>query len=155
MRKKAKRNSKILLSIVSFLFLLGHPNLIAQAYENAVGVKAGYSSGVVFKHFTDRDFALEGQALYNPLGFQVTVLYEYQFTPHPKERLHYYFGGGIHSGNWENEFALGVAALAGSEYVFRKAPLVLGLEWKPMFNIYKVSDFAIPDIALTVKVTLN
>lgn len=143
--------------LILLLILLGFTMKPAnsQAYVNAAGIKAGYSSGLVFKHFIYRDAALEAQALYNAKGFQLSMLYEYHYSPHPKERLQYFAGGGIHTGNWDGEFALGAAMILGSEFVFRKAPLMLGLEWKPMANIYKETGFALPDIALAAKVLIN
>lgn len=135
------------------LFFQG--TLDAQPYRNAVGVRAGYSSGLTFKHFTDREFMAEGMALFNRDGFQFTALYGYQFTPYAKERLYYYAGGGLHAGNWEEEFALGAAIAVGSEFAFRQAPVIIGLEWKPMINFYRVFDFTIPDIAITFQVSLN
>jgi len=144
---------KKLIAILPCILLFA--TLQSQPYENAVGIKAGYSTGIAFKHFVDRDFALEAQALYNARGFQVTALYEYQFTPHPKERLQYFFGGGLFGGNWDAEFSAGASLILGSEFIFRKAPLILGLEWKPMLSIYKPFDLAIPDIGITAKVILN
>lgn len=144
---------KWIYTLILCIFLM--LNLEAQPYKNAVGVRAGYSSGLTFRHFHDFDFMLEGQALYNPRGFQFTALYGYQFTPYAKKRLHYYAAAGAHAGNWEQEFALGAALMVGSEYVFRKAPVIIGLEWKPMVNIYKVFGLAIPDVAMTLRVSLN
>lgn len=141
--------------IANLIGIILFASLAAQPYENAAGIKAGYSTGIVFKHFANRDFALEAQALYNTHGFQITALYEYQFTPHPKERLQYFVGAGALGGNWDDEFSAGVAAILGTEFIFRKAPLILGLEWKPMLSIYKPLDIAIPDIGLTAKVILN
>ncbi len=143
------------LRVLVCLFIITGSLSMAQPYDNSVGVKIGYSTGIVFKHFSDDEFAFEAQALYNNRGFQLSALYEYQFSPHPKERLYYFAGAGLHGGNWENEFALGAALLAGSEYVFRKAPVILGLEWKPMINFYKQTDLVLPDIAVTAKVKLN
>ena len=137
------------------MFFVFSGYLSAQPYEHAVGIKAGYSSGVVYKLFLDKGAALEGQALYNKHGFQFTALYEYHFTPYAKRRLYYYAGFGPYGGEWDEEFALGAAVCIGSEFVFRKAPLTMGLEWKPMINLYRIFDYAIPDIAMTVKVVLN
>jgi hypothetical protein len=129
--------------------------LNAQPYNNGAGFKAGYSSGLTYKYFIDKTSALEAQALYNKHGFQLTAFYKFQFTPYARKRLFYYFGIGPYGGEWNGEFALGAAALAGSEFVFRKAPLILGIEWKPMINIYKIFDTAIPDLSITAKVVLN
>lgn len=129
--------------------------LFAQPYKNAVGARAGYSSGITFRHFVDREILVAGLALYNQHGFQFTALYEYQFSPYAKKRLYYYGGAGLHAGNWDEEFALGAAVAVGSEFVFRKAPVIIGLEWKPMINFYRIFDFAIPDLAVTFRVSLD
>lgn len=145
---------KKLISTCVFV-LLSHAALQSQPYNNAVGVRAGYSSGVTFRHFIDREFMAEGLALYNRDGFQFTAIYGYQFSPYAKERLYYYAGAGLHAGNWDEAFALGAAVMAGTEFAFRKAPVIIGIEWKPMINFYRVFDFAIPDLALTLQVSLN
>lgn len=140
---------------IGFFSLLLQGTMNAQPYKNAVGVRAGYSSGLTFRHAIDREFMAEGMALYNRDGFQFTALYGYQFSPYARERLYYYAGAGLHAGNWQEEFALGAAILVGSEFAFRKAPVIIGIEWKPMINFYRVLDFGIPDLALTLKVSLN
>lgn len=129
--------------------------LFAQPYKNAVGARAGYSSGITFSHFIDREILVAGLALYNQHGFQFTALYEYQFSPYAKKRLYYYGGAGLHAGNWEEEFSLGAAVAIGSEFAFRKAPIIIGLEWKPMINFYRIFDFGIPDLAVTLRVSLD
>lgn len=158
-----------LLYIAAFV-LLFQGMLFAQPYKNAVGVRAGYSSGITFRHSIDRKLLVEGLALYNRHGFQFTALYGYQFSPYPKERLYYYGSAGLHVGNWQEElapgagsnavdwqeeFALGAAIAVGSEFAFRDAPVIIGLEWKPMINIFRFFDFGIPDIAVTLRVSLN
>ena len=121
-----------------FLFLLLSSVVAsAQPYENAVGIRAGYSSGLNYKHITNDDLVIEAKGLYNRHGFQFTGLLAYQFSPYDKKRLFYYAGGGIFGGNWEEEAAVGAALVIGSEYVFRDVPLAIGLEWKPMLNIFK------------------
>lgn len=145
---KFLRNTLLLLIVTTL-------QVAAQPYDNAVGIKAGYSSGVTFKHFIKNEITMEAQALYNPHGFLFTAIYGYQFTPYSKKRLHYYAGAGLHTGNWDNEFALGAAILAGSEYVFREVPIVVGIEWKPMINFYKLFDYALPDVAVTFRVVIN
>lgn len=140
---------------IGLLWLLCQGTLAAQPYKNAVGVRAGFSSGITFKHYINREFMAEGKALYNRYGFQFNALYGYQFSPYAKERLYYYASGGLHIGNWEEEFALGAAITVGSEFVFRKAPVIIGIEWKPMINVHRVFDFSIPDFAVTLQVPLN
>ena len=143
--------------VVYLLLILSFTTCIvgAQPYEHAIGIKAGYSSGIMYKMYADRNGVLSGQALYNRHGFQFTALYDYQYTPYARKRLYYYAGGGVYAGDWEDEFALGIALSLGGEFVFRKAPLIAGLEWKPMVNLYKSIGYAVPDFALTVKVILQ
>lgn len=130
-------------------------SMSAQPYKYALGVKAGYSSGFMAKYISNDDLFLEGEALFNQHGFQFTGASGYQFTPYDKKRLYYYFGGGLHSGNWEDEFSFGIAAIAGAEFVFREIPLTIGAEWKPMINLFKVFDYTIPDIGLAVRITFK
>ncbi len=127
---------------------------MSQPYDHSAGVRAGFSSGLAYKRFIDRNMNIDVQALYNREGFQLTALYEYQFSPYSKKRLYYYAGIGPHGGNWGNELAVGAAVLAGTEFVFRKAPVIVGLEWKPMVNFYKVFDHVLYDVALTARVVL-
>ena len=49
--------------------------LSAQPYEHSVGVRAGYSSGIVYKaFFRHRPTAIEGGLLYNRHGFSLNAL---------------------------------------------------------------------------------
>ena len=137
-------------------------SLQAQPYENAAGIRAGYSSGLNFKHITDDNLVIEGDGLYNRHGFQFTGVLAYQFSPYDKKRLYYYVGGGVFGGNWiedvfvgAKEASVGAALVVGSEYVFREIPLTIGLEWKPMVSIFKTFHYAIPDIGLTVRFVIN
>lgn len=152
---RINKYSKKLAALI-ICFSLFAVSIIAQpTYNNAVGVKAGFSSGLLFKHFVQRNNAIDVQALYNQFGFQISSLYDYQFSPYGKERLQYYAGIGPYAGNWSGDFSIGAAALLGSEFIFHNAPVILGLEWKPMLNIYKQFYFAFPDFAMTIKIVLN
>ncbi|MCF8224863.1 MAG: hypothetical protein K9J30_03175 [Bacteroidales bacterium] len=148
------RTLKRILSTVVIAFVVSVTSF-GQPYKNAAGIKAGYSSGFVFKHFLNHNFVLDGQALYNARGFQFSAFYGYQFSPYDKERLYYYWGAGAFAGSWENDRSIGIALNAGSEFVFRQAPVAVGVEWKPMFNIYRNMDLGLVDFALTVKVILK
>jgi len=75
-------------------------------------------------------------ALFNLTGFQFTALAEYQFSPYDKKRVYYYAGAGPYYGNWDDETAIGAAIVLGAEYVYRQVPLTMGIEWKPLVNLY-------------------
>lgn len=128
----------------------------AQKGDIALGIRAtpdggGFSS----KYFLDRNLAFEG--LINAGGmiglegksFNVVGLMEYHISlPDPSWRL--FLGGGMHLGNWNrgnrysesagryvngSEFILGVDAIGGVEYVFKKIPLGLSADFKPAVNL--------------------
>jgi len=143
------------LIVIVFLALTTGAFAQPEPYRHAAGIRAGYSSGLTYKLFIDRNINIDVQALYNKFGFQLTAMYEYQFSPYGKQRLQYYAGIGPHGGNWDSEPALGAAVVVGLEFVFRKAPVVLGVEWKPAINLYKAFGYAIPDFGVTAKVVLK
>ncbi len=145
-------HKRILLIILAVLF---SAVLNAQAYKNAAGIRAGYSSGLNYRHLAYRGMLYEGQALFNPTGFQFVALAGFQFTPHDKKRVYYYAGAGPYYGNWDGETAVGVALELGAEYVFRQVPLTMGVEWKPMVNLYKDFNYIIPDFGVTVRLVIN
>jgi len=124
-------------------------------YKQAVGARAGYSSGINYKRFVPYGAVTDFYALYHPDGFQVSGFFSYQFSPHFKNRLQYYAGAGAFGGNWENELSAGPSILLGAEFIFREVPLALGLQWKPMLNAWKVFDYAWYDFGLSILVTLD
>lgn len=129
--------------------------LSAQAYKNGVGIRAGFSSGLNFRHLSDRLLVYEGQALFNRIGFQFTALAATQFTPYDKKRVYYYAGAGPFYGNWDGETAVGAALALGAEYVFRQVPLTMGVEWKPMLKLNSSIEYIIPDFGVTVRLVIN
>jgi len=127
--------------------------LKAQPYMHAAGIRAGISSGISYKGFLlHRMSAFEGGILYNRHGLNLTALYEYHLEPFKKNtRTFVYLGGGAFGGEWEDEFSIGLAAVAGIEYTLRDLPLNFSLDWKPMFNIYAVLEPDWIDFGLSVR----
>jgi hypothetical protein len=115
-------------------------HLSAQPYEHSVGVRAGYSSGIVYKaFFRHRPTAIEGGLLYNRHGFNLSALVEYHPEIFRNKRIQVYMGGGAFGGEWDTEFSLGIAGVAGIEYILRDLPLSFSADWKPMLNLF--ADF--------------
>jgi hypothetical protein len=137
--KSAKAN--ILFCIAVLALMSSDPALLsAQPYEHSVGVRAGYSSGIVYKaFFRHRMTAIEGGLLYNRHGFNLTALGEYHPEVFRNKRILVYVGGGVFGGQWDDEFSLGIAGVAGIEYVLRDLPLSFSADWKPMLNL--IEDF--------------
>ena len=111
--------------------------LSAQPYEHSVGVRAGYSSGIVYKaFFRHRPTAIEGGLLYNRHGFNLSALVEYHPELFRNKRIQVYMGGGAFGGEWDDEFSLGIAGVAGIEYILRDLPLSISADWRPMLNLF-------------------
>ena len=101
--------------IVAGLLIMGLTELEAQPYRHAVGIRAGYSSGISYKGFMlHRMSAFQFDFLYNRHGLNLSALYAYHLEPFQKSsRTFFYLGGGPFGGQWEDEFSVGLAALAG------------------------------------------
>jgi len=137
----------MMISMVSFQLKLS-----AQHYSHAVGIRAGYSSGISYKGFRlHRMSAIEAAFLYNRNGLNITALYEYHLEPFHSKRAFIYLGGGPFGGKWDNEFSLGVAAVAGFEYTIRDLPLNFSLDWKPMFSLYSQLEQDLLDFGLSIR----
>jgi hypothetical protein len=138
--------------LAAILMVLGLNELTAQPYMHSVGIRAGYSSGISYKGFMlHKMSAFEVDFLYNRHGFNLGALYEYHLEPFKSSRTFVYLGGGAFGGDWEEEFSIGIAAVAGIEYTLRDLPLNFGLDWKPMLNIYAVFEPDLLDFGISVR----
>lgn len=129
---------RILYILIMLLYIPGSLTLSAQPYEHSLGVRAGYSSGIIYKgFFRHRMTSVEAEALYNRHGLNISALYEFHAKPFRSQQWFIYAGGGLFGGNWENDISMGVLAVGGIEYVVRDLPLSFSIDWKPMMNIYR------------------
>jgi hypothetical protein len=166
-------------SILFFLVLLTLPELPAFAqtksgegelavrneYRNAVGIRAGRTSGITFKHFLNGDHALEGILGIWPNALGVTGLYQ-KHTPTGINGLKFYYGGGGHLTFETNRYyyryynnrnehyvyrygrnglAAGIDGVAGLDYKIGVIPLALSLDIKPFLE---VSNYGVVYVAL-------
>jgi hypothetical protein len=141
-----KATKKIYLISLALTLVLAtwSADLKAQPYGHTVGIRAGYSSGISYKGFRlHRMGAIEGNILYNRHGFNLSALYEQHWEPFRDEKFLLYLGGGPFGGDWDEEFSMGLVAVAGIEYTIRDVPLNIGLDWRPMLNVYRIfaADF--------------
>jgi hypothetical protein len=149
--KVIHRTNLITLALMLVLFLEG-ADLRAQPYYHSVGIRAGYSSGITYKGFRlHRMGAYEADILYNPHGFNISALYEHHMEPFRNERFLIYVGGGAFGGDWDEEFSLGVLAVAGMEYTLRDLPLNFALDWRPMLNAYRTLDADFLDFGICIR----
>ena len=142
---------KILLSLVLVIAMTVIVN--AQDYRNGIGIRGGYNNwGLTFKHFVSEKNAFEGILYAAPHGFNVTGLYEIHNEAFEVDNLNWYFGFGAHLGSYDEgddqSVVLGADGILGIEYSFTEAPINIGLDWNPYFNIigdpgFKPAGFAI------------
>lgn len=144
---------KFLICVVG-MALISHSSytLHAQPYEHSIGVRAGYSSGIVYKgFFRHRITAIEAGLLYNQHGFNLTALGEIHPELFRNKRILVYVGGGGFGGEWDDDFSIGIAGVAGIEYVLRDLPLSFSADWKPMLNLYKDFEPDLMDFGVSIR----
>jgi len=125
---------------------------LAQPYEHAGGVRAGYTSGLSYKGFFLHSMnAMELDLGYNRHGLSIAGQYEIHMEPFRSSRWLPYFGGGVFGGEWDEDFSMGLVAVGGIEYTLRKTPLNFGLDWRPMLNAYKNFGYDLLDFGLTIR----
>jgi hypothetical protein len=139
--------------LLAVFLVFGLNDLTAQPYMHSVGIRAGYSSGISYKGFLlHRMSAFEVDFLYNRHGFNLGALYQYHLEPFKKNsRTFVYLGGGAFGGDWDEEFSIGLSAVAGMEYTLRDLPLNFSVDWKPMLNIYEVFEPDLLDFGLSIR----
>lgn len=127
----------LLALLVASLVFVRPSELHAQPYRHAAGIRAGVSSGISYKGFLlHRMSAFQLDFLYNNHGLNLDALYEYHLEPFIRnKRTLLYLGGGLSGGEWDEDFALGLVAVAGMEYTLRDLPLNFSVDWKPILNL--------------------
>lgn len=125
-------------------------------FKNAVGLRAGETSGITFKHFLNNKSAIEGIVSAWPYTLGLTGLYE-AYTPIGTKGLNFYAGGGGHlnfggpryqyyyvyrNNGYDyvyargfNGTAIGLDGVIGLEYKFKPIPLAISADLKPYYEI--------------------
>lgn len=160
---------KIKVLLIAFFMSAVAISANAQNYTTALGARLGAFNGVTIKHFVSESNALEGIASFRWGGFAITGLYEWQNPIRNAEGLDYFLGLGGHIGVWDNDnyyrfdpdrdagnfTIVGIDFIAGLEYTFAEAPFVIGLDWKPAFNLVGDSRWWGDGAALSVRYTFG
>jgi hypothetical protein len=121
----------------------------AQDYKTGIGLRGGLSQGLTLKHFVSGKAAFEGLLSTRWQGFDVTGLYEIHAQAFEVDHLNWYYGGGAHIGSYSGNnvpwgtsgAVLGIDGILGIEYNFSEAPINIGVDWKPAFNLVGNSQF--------------
>lgn len=143
---------------ITLLMILFSVSMFGQMYEQRLGIRAGYTSGLTGKIIKDRRVALEGMLGFRKGGMQVYGLIERQ-KPLIVDGIHdfqIYFGGGAHLGYvngidryrsynspsgvvyYEERIVgpvIGLDGIFGVEYTLLKVPLTFTADFKPFFEL--------------------
>lgn len=164
----------------TILILLLSLSMFGQLYEQRVGIRMGYTSGITGKIIKDRKVALEGMLGFRTGGMQVYGLIESQ-KPLINDGVHdlqMFFGGGAHIGfingveryksynspsgihYYEEQITgpvLGLDAIFGVEYTFIKVPLTITADFKPFIELqsFRKLKANFYDFAIGIKYTFR
>lgn len=158
---------------ILFIILFTFPALLlnAQGYTKSIGIRGGFSSGFEYRFFTDDVNSYKLLLSTRNQGVQLHAFKEFHqyqlfsFT----DQLVFFFGAGAHVGfeSWDvvkyrnnmrwydtkTAVIAGLDGLAGLEYVFYEAPVSIGIEVKPYFDLFgqEFFDVQLFDFAFTIK----
>ena len=143
----------------------------SQGFSNAIGLRGGLSSGFEYRFYTDDTNSYKFLLSTRNSGIQFHGLKEFHryelfdFT----DQLVFFYGGGLHVGfeSWDvvryrdnirwvdsrTSLIAGLDGLVGVEYIFYEAPVSVGLEAKPYFDVFGKNTFRVQpfDFAFTIK----
>ncbi len=120
-----------------FALLFNFYGLQAQIYEDAVGLRGGFPTGLTYKHMMSNDLAFEGIVGIRS-GITATALLE-KHIPIFNDLLLFYFGAGAHGGTFYNNLDVnaktvaefGVDGIVGVDFTFPDFPLNFSVDIKP------------------------
>ena len=152
----------------------------AHDYNTGLGLRlGGINSGITIKHFTGNTTALEGIIGFARHSVSFTGLYEKQMPIQNAEGLSWYYGLGGHIGFFNSGYSygyyryyhykgnklivydddyyrsttyFGADLILGLEYKFKGAPIALGIDIKPQFDLVP-GFYTYVDGALSVRFT--
>jgi hypothetical protein len=139
--------------VLTFILALSFAILAsAQEYKTGVGLRGGFSNGLTIKHFVSEKAAFESLLSTRWQGFDITGLYEIHNQAFEVHHLNWYFGFGAHIGFWKGNnvpwgdpnssyTVIGIDGILGIEYSFSEAPINIGIDWKPAYNLIGYSGF--------------
>jgi len=128
------------------LILLAVFAISFYGYVNAqeVGIRAGQITGgniAVDAVFSLGEFSrIHADVSFGGGGVGIDALWDFLYRPMGGEAFYWYVGAGPYAFIGD-PFLLGIAAEGGIEYRFNTVPLVLGIDWRPRFQIIDETKF--------------
>ncbi len=152
--------NRIMFSLLLIFLLSFHAK--SQEYINSVGIRAGLTQGITFKHFVTTTDAVDAILATGWGGFYITGLYERHTGAFDVDHLYFYYGAGAHVGFWEGTgnpwldknrgyTVFGIDGVIGLEYIFQEIPFNIALDWKPAFNLLGATGFRGEELALSFR----
>jgi hypothetical protein len=157
--------------IAGIILLLALPTTGQNITRNA-GLRGGQTAGITYRQYMDEESAYEGILSFRRNGLQVTGLKQH-FQPQYVEftdNLFVSWGYGGHIGFFYDDKyvfgrtnyyyrspmfspVVGVDGFAGIEYRVKQIPLVVGIDYKPFFELSAARFFSISfwDIGFSLK----
>jgi len=139
---------RILLVATLTIITLG----IANAQE--LGLRFGQVSGgniAVDGIFSTGQFSrIHADVSFGSGGVGIDALWDFLYRPLGDEAFNWYVGAGPYTFIGDN-FDLGIAGEIGLEYRFKGAPLVLGGDWRPYFEIIDETNFHAGGFGLNIR----
>ena len=150
----------------SLLFIFLFTLLVqAQDYKTGIGFRGGTQNGLSIKQFIGEKSALEGIFATRWEGFYAIGLYERVGSYLQVPGFTWVYGIGAHIGflggsnsrfeDGEDHTVGGADFLFGLEYKIPKAPLSLGIDWKPQYDFIGDTYFVWDDAAFTIRFTFG
>ena len=139
------------------VLLVSTSQLRAQAeYERALGLRLGGGVGVTYVMPAWGNYVeLIGEFRFSDNGYlAVGALYELKYSFFDVEGMDWYFGGGANVGISDGNFGVGVDGIIGLEFTLNQAPLNIGIDWKPGFDLINEADY-LSDGAISVRYVFN
>ncbi len=139
---------KLLLILTLFLF--------SSTFSNAqeLGLRFGNFSGgnvAIDGIFSTGEFnRIHADIAFFEGGIGVDALWDFIYRPLGEERFNWYLGAGPYT-RISNEFDFGVKGEIGIEYLFKGAPIALGLDWRPTLEIVDVTSMHFDGVGLNVR----
>jgi hypothetical protein len=122
-------------------------------YKVALGLRAGYPSGITLKFRTANESSVELIAGFWTGMFNLTALYEKNVPAFNVEGMNWYFGGGGHitflsardkEHDWYYNrgegYAIGLDGIVGLEYKIPPVPFAISIDLKPTIEIDRNSS---------------
>jgi hypothetical protein len=123
-----------IVKVVFFSMLLLCMTLVSNAQE--LGIRTGVSWGnnaAIDAIFSAGKYSRIHADLSFGSGVSAEALWDFVYKPLGSDGIHWYAGAGVATFFGSSNFQLGIPGEIGLEYRFKKAPLALGMDWRPVF----------------------